>query len=172
MSSANNRQVGVEEPNATYQADHPIKGFFGPYRFLSNFWYVDVSLAGVVYPTTEHAYQACKTYDDKQRALIRKAKTPAEAKKLGREVTLRPHWDNFKVGVMRFLNIQKYERPDLRAKLLATGSSYLEETNTWNDKFWGVCDGEGKNVLGHTLMFIRQQIRFQEAIYGTQEGTR
>jgi len=34
----------------------------------------------------------------------------------------------------------------------------LEETNTWGDKYWGVCNGEGENQLGKLLMKIRENI--------------
>lgn len=32
---------------------------------------------------------------------------------------------------------------DLREKLLATGDAQLVEGNTWNNRFWGVCRGQG-----------------------------
>lgn len=37
-----------------------IKGFFGEYRFLSNFWPAKVFLDGEEYPSVENAYQAAK----------------------------------------------------------------------------------------------------------------
>ena len=47
--------------------------------------------------------------------------------------------------------------PELKEKLLQTGSKYLEETNYWNDTYWGVCDGKGKKTLGELLMKIRNE---------------
>ena len=35
----------------------------------------------------------------------------------------------------------------------------LIEGNTWNDTYWGVCNGVGKNTLGQLLMKIREEIR-------------
>lgn len=32
------------------------------------------------------------------------------------------------------------------------------EGNTWGDKFWGVCDGEGENHLGKLLMEVRAEL--------------
>jgi predicted NAD-dependent protein-ADP-ribosyltransferase YbiA (DUF1768 family) len=43
--------------------------------------------------------------------------------------------------------------------LLATGDTYLEETNTWGDIWFGVCNGIGKNYLGKMLMEIREALR-------------
>jgi predicted NAD-dependent protein-ADP-ribosyltransferase YbiA (DUF1768 family) len=53
----------------------------------------------------------------------------------------------------------KYQDPVLRSKLLATDDAYLEETNGWFDRFWGVCLGTGHNHLGKILMKVRQRIR-------------
>jgi predicted NAD-dependent protein-ADP-ribosyltransferase YbiA (DUF1768 family) len=51
---------------------------------------------------------------------------------------------------------------DLRAKLLATGDSVLEEGNTWGDRIWGVYQGQGDNRLGKILMKIRAELRSAE----------
>lgn len=63
---------------------HPITGFFGRYRFLSNFHEQTVVLDGVEYPTNEHAFQAAKTLNPEEREIIRLAPKPADAKNLGR----------------------------------------------------------------------------------------
>lgn len=146
-----------------------IKGFFGDYRFLSNFWGCRIAYEGVVYPSTEHAYQAAKTLDEDERAdilfyLDEKGKvhqtTAAQAKEAGKHVTLRPDWEDVKISIMTKLVRQKFEQDDeLRAKLLATGDAYLEETNHWGDKFWGVCKGVGRNELGKLLMRIRDDLQ-------------
>lgn len=138
----------------------PTLGFFGPYRFLSNFEYADVEMGGNIYPTTEHAYQAAKTLNEDERELIRTCGEPKFAKRWGSKVKMRRDWDDLKVEYMYDLNCQKYNNhPHLREKLLATGDAYLEETNTWNDTFWGVCNGVGENTLGKLLMQIRDEIR-------------
>jgi predicted NAD-dependent protein-ADP-ribosyltransferase YbiA (DUF1768 family) len=46
----------------------------------------------------------------------------------------------------------------MREMLLLTGDCELVEGNTWGDKFWGVCDGEGENHLGKLLMKIRAEL--------------
>jgi predicted NAD-dependent protein-ADP-ribosyltransferase YbiA (DUF1768 family) len=51
--------------------------------------------------------------------------------------------------------IAKFDIPEMRDKLVATCNQYLEETNQWNDVYWGVCNGVGKNMLGRMLMYIR-----------------
>ncbi len=136
-----------------------IDKFAGKYRWLSNFWGAEVQYDGVAYPTTEHAFQAAKTENLGQRRHVRKASGPQEAKRLGRQVTLRPEWESMKDEVMLDLNRQKFRDPELRAKLLATGDATLVEGNYWNDTYWGVCRGKGKNRLGKILMRVRDEIR-------------
>lgn len=135
-----------------------IEAFRGEYRFLSNFWHVYVTYDGEVYPTVEHAYQAAKTLSQEFRSAICYA-TTGEAKRMGRQVPMRPDWDSIKIDVMRDLLRQKFAEPELREALLATGDAELVEGNTWNDYFWGVCNGEGQNNLGKLLMEIRDEIK-------------
>lgn len=137
-----------------------ILGFTKEYRFLSNFQAATVEYDGLEYPSTEHAYQAAKTEDAAQRRRIREAQKPGDAKRLGKQVKMRTDWEQIKVGVMKDLVRQKFTKhKELKEKLLATGDAYLEETNTWNDTFWGVCKGKGQNHLGKILMEVRQELK-------------
>jgi predicted NAD-dependent protein-ADP-ribosyltransferase YbiA (DUF1768 family) len=56
---------------------------------------------------------------------------------------------------MHDLVMQKFSIPELSKMLLSTGNKYIEETNTWGDTYWGVCNGVGENNLGKILMSIR-----------------
>jgi N-glycosidase YbiA len=137
-----------------------IDAFTGPYFFLSNFAESPVEFEGAVYPTVEHAFAATKTLDFTERELIRLAARPGEAKRLGRQVALRPGWDDLRVDVMRALLARKFAPgTDLAARLLATADAQLVEGNTWGDRFWGVCRGEGRNQLGQLLMERRDELR-------------
>lgn len=60
-----------------------INNFFGPYRFLSNFWMADVEISGKVWPSVEHYYQAMKSDDEAIQEEIRKLPTPGKAKRKG-----------------------------------------------------------------------------------------
>ena len=137
-----------------------IYGFDGDYRFLSNFYPSIVEYDGSYYPTVEHAYQAAKTLNPAQRREIQIAVSPAKAKMLGRHVHIRHDWDEIKVRVMEQLLRKKFNGyHDLSRSLYETGDKYLEETNSWGDTFWGVCNGKGQNVLGNLLMKIRSDVR-------------
>ena len=140
-----------------YDSDN-IKGFFGGYRWLSNFHICDVMFEGDLYPSSENAYQAAKLpWCD--RSLYWKC-TPNEAKKYGAQTKAPQDWFNRNLDIMEAILLDKFTRnEDLKAKLLETGGKYLEETNWWNDQFWGVCNGKGENMLGKVLMKVRAAIK-------------
>ena len=136
-----------------------IKGFFGDYRFLSNFELGRVVFEGVQYPSSENAYQAAKSLDPQVRAKFVNI-SPNESKKLGRKIDVREDWEEVKYGIMYQIVLDKFSRNyELGDLLIETGDKYLEETNNWKDKVWGVCDGVGKNWLGKILMDVRTQIK-------------
>lgn len=139
-----------------------MKTFSGDWAFMSNFEPVEVFLDGESFPTTEHAYQAAKTFRAEERQEIREEPRPGRAKRMGREVTLRPDWELVKLAIMEDLQSQKYMRSDtLRMKLVETGDAPIVEGNDWHDNFWGDCscakceEVEGQNHLGKILMGIR-----------------
>lgn len=136
----------------------PIDDFRGEYRWLSNFHLVKVELDGALYSSTENAYQAAKTLDLDMRRVFRVC-TPSESKRHGKALTLRPDWESVKVSVMLGLLRQKFQHPELKQKLLATGDIELIEGNWWNDTFWGVCRGVGQNWLGRLLMQVRSELQ-------------
>jgi len=143
-----------------------INGFFEEYRFLSNFWFAEVEYDGVVYPTTEHAFQAAKFDDLEYREQIRKAKTPGDSKKLGqtRDYPLRDGWaEGLAQQVMGEIIAKKFAgNSELKRKLLDTGDAILVETNHWGDDTWGnstTTEIPGKNYLGVILMAVRSALR-------------
>ncbi|NIT77307.1 MAG: DUF1768 domain-containing protein [Anaerolineae bacterium] len=146
-----------------------IVAFRGAYRFLSNFWPAEVEIDGVVYPTTEHAFQAQKTLSERWRRYIARQNSPGLAKKVGRDLELREDWEEVKLDVMMgTLAIKFGIHEDLGDKLLATGRRQLVEGNRWGDTFWGCVQRKGiwvgENHLGRTLMRIRSLLRNEREI--------
>jgi ribA/ribD-fused uncharacterized protein len=138
-----------------------IYGFSGDFRWLSNFWPVNINYDGRNWPTTEHAYQATKTLDSDWKEAVHGARTASCAKKLGRRLPVREDWEKIRLDVMRDLQRLKYQDGELAEKLLATGEVLIEETNAWGDTFWGVCKGQGENHLGKILMEVREELRHE-----------
>jgi ribA/ribD-fused uncharacterized protein len=139
-----------------------ITRFIGEHAFMANFHLSTLYVDGKPYPSVEHAYQASKAASEETKEMIRRAKTPMEAKKLGRALLLPEGWEEGKVDLMRRLVRSKFENPLLREMLRMTGDAELIQDNKWNDRFWGVYKGEGQNWLGKILMEIRQEILEEE----------
>lgn len=140
-----------------------ITSFRGAWHALSNFSYLPDDHP--LFPTVEHHFQALKTTDPLQATWVLEAPNPAEAKRRGKRVALRPDWEAVKVPIMRELITQKFTLDsDAAAVLASTGDAQLIEGNTWGDRVWGavwtsqgVWDGE--NWLGRILMGRRTALR-------------
>ena len=135
--------------------------FRNEYWFLSNFYPFKLTCKdGFTYKTVEHFFQSYKTLDPKERLLIRNAKTPGDAKRLGQKITMRPNWENIKIQVMHKILKIKFQNKDLLYRLLVIDQPIIE-TNHWHDNFWGDCkcfrckNIIGKNNLGKLLMKIQ-----------------
>lgn len=136
-----------------------IDSFRGKYFFLSNFYEVPVVYEGIMYGSSEAAFQAQKCKDEKQRILFAYLK-PSEAKERGRTIQLREDWEDIKFQIMYLIVYNKFDQnPELAKRLLETGAEELVEGNTWGDKIWGKVDGEGLNLLGRILMDVRTELR-------------
>ena len=131
------------------------------YCFLSNFYKVRVEYGGLVYGSSEAAFQAQKCITEEEKIPFTEY-SPSESKEAGRHVQLRPDWDTVKVGIMEEIVAAKFtQHPDLAEKLLETGSMILIEGNDWGDTYWGAATSteQGENHLGKILMKIRGKLR-------------
>jgi len=114
------------------------------------------------WPTVEHYFQAQKFAGTEQESAIQRARTPGDAKGLGRTtaIPLRDDWEDIKdevmyVGVLR--KFQTHREP--RERLLATGNEEIVESAP-GDYYWGCgADGSGQNKLGRILMRVRDELR-------------
>lgn len=138
-----------------------IKQFQNEYRWLSNFAPVEVELEGVTYPSVEHAYMSAKS-DSKEwkEFCANTANTAGTVKKASRNITLVENWDSIKLDVMKALLQQKFSKNPYKNLLRQTGDVHIQEGNSWNDKFWGVClkTNTGENHLGKIIMDIRSSL--------------
>lgn len=138
-----------------------ISSFSGKNAFLSNFYPIEVTINGITYPTAEHAYVAQKSISISERINISEIKTPGEAKKYGRKMSLHPMWNKIRIPAMQAVLSAKFQDPEMLDRLLKTENQTLVEGNTWGDRFWGAVyeDGDwtGENNLGVLLMYLRQE---------------
>jgi ribA/ribD-fused uncharacterized protein len=143
---------------------------------LSQWWLVDFVVAGITYRSTEHWMMAEKARlfnDDETLDQILAAKSPAEAKKLGREIqNFEPKiWEARKVEIVIAGNLHKFgQHRNLAKFLLSTNDRVLVEASPV-DTIWGIglaadsADAAdpsrwlGPNLLGFALMEVRDQLR-------------
>lgn len=139
--------------------ENSIKGFADDDRWLSNFWPCLIVFEDREYKNSEAAYQAAKTIDLERRIPF-ETMGAGTSKKAGQLLPLRTDWNAVKLDIMYDIIKDKFCRnPDLTVKLLETGEKHLEESNWWNDIFWGTCKGVGENHLGKILMRVRKELK-------------
>ena len=99
-----------------------ISSFTGKYAFLSNFYPAPVTYMGQTYANNEAAFQAQKTCcaKEQQQFSIFRLHNPAEAKKRGKNLTLRPDWDKVKISLMYEICMCKINYPGASTQALCS----------------------------------------------------
>lgn len=114
------------------------------------------------WPTVEHYFQAQKFAGSEHESAIQRARTPGDAKGLGRTtaISLRDDWEEIKDEVMYVAVLRKFQtHKEIRERLLATESEEIVESAP-GDYYWGCgADGSGENRLGRILMRVRDELR-------------
>lgn len=132
------------------------------YAEFSNFSSHGFGIDDKYWKTVEHYFQAMKFAGTKYEDKVREARSPREAKKLGRrrDFPLRDDWEAVKDDVMYAGVLKKFQtHADIRALLLSTGDEEIVE-NAPFDYYWGCgADGSGKNMLGKILVRVREALR-------------
>lgn len=148
--------MSAEAPGAV-RFYHPRE----PYGEFSNFARFPIVVRGLVWPTTEHYFQAQKFAGTPHEESVRLAASPGVAARMGRSriAPLRSDWEEVKEGVMLEALRAKFTQHDRpKRRLLGTGTAILIE-HTAKDIYWGDGgDGSGKNRLGHLLMQVRTEL--------------
>lgn len=133
-----------------------IESFTGENYFLSNFSHSKIEMNGLVFDNAEAAFHSFK---DPARAAEFEGLNPSLAKRLGRSVRLRKDWEEVKDAIMYEVVLTKFlQNPLLKRKLIDTKGKDLIEGNYWGDRYWGVCNGVGKNMLGKILVEVREYL--------------
>jgi ribA/ribD-fused uncharacterized protein len=136
------------------------------FAWMSNFYPCPIKITHyeheLEFPTSEHLYQWSKFYlsNPDLAEKIRTCNKPSEARKLGQTEKLNiKHWNNVRVRVMkRVLELKLEQHPELKLKLINTGSETIEEYAPW-DEFWGTGKRDsGQNQLGKLWMELREEL--------------
>ncbi|MDA2809409.1 NADAR family protein [Nocardiopsis sp. RSe5-2] len=139
---------------------------------LSQWWPAGFDLDGEHYATAEHWMMAGKARlfgDERAAARVLEARTPGEAKSIGRGVAGFDEevWRAHRFDLVVRGSVEKFrQNPELGAFLLATGGRVLVEASP-RDRIWGIGLSEsderaadpgrwkGENLLGFALMRAR-----------------
>lgn len=132
------------------------------YDVLNNFSANAVEINGIVYPTSEHAYQAAKCTDPAGKQEILAATSPLLAKEVSNKkykTAKDPNWDAKKLSTMEsILRVKLNQHQEVRDALIKSGDEEIAEDSPV-DTFWGRgADGSGENQLGKLWMKIRSEL--------------
>lgn len=144
-----------------------------PYGWLGNMSRFAVTYDGVVWPTTEHLFQAMRfAAGNSIREQIRATKSPMAAKMLAKsnveEMIIAPRSKEDLDLMRQCLRLKVEQHPQLKGWLLETKDEPIVEDATKRPNesglFWGLClmaDGEwhGLNWLGTLWMELRTEIQ-------------
>jgi predicted NAD-dependent protein-ADP-ribosyltransferase YbiA (DUF1768 family) len=147
-------------PLAASNSTGAIQSFTGEHAWLDNAYPAAVEMHGYVYPSLVNAYHAARTPRDKRHRFI--SLSPAEAQAEGLRLPQKQEFNRLQVPVMRMLLNSKFSLgTDLAVKLIATDDLVISYDNQVGDRFWGVSNGWGKDLLGMLLMLRRANLRIQ-----------
>lgn len=151
-----------------------IRMFTGKYAVFHNEFMVDYYCEeeDTVYPTIQHAFEACKTDAPCKKRYI--SELPVEeAKKATKKWRRWPDWPMEKLFCMQELVIDKFsigpKAEEYTEILLSTGDEEIIFEGPDADPYWGVVDGVGENHLGNILMDLREEIQNERRI-GDSDG--
>jgi ribA/ribD-fused uncharacterized protein len=143
---------------------------------FSQWWLSSFEVDGITYKTAEHWMMAKKALlfnDQEVLEKIIQAKSPAQAKKLGREVKnyVDTVWLANRFEIVKEGNLHKFsQNPDLKTFLLNTNERIIVEASPV-DPIWGIGMAgdhkdvlnpekwKGLNLLGFALMEVRDELR-------------
>jgi ribA/ribD-fused uncharacterized protein len=152
------------------QDDKPIHFYEFQHYYLSNFSAFNVEFEGFNFPTSEHAYQACKFLSVKNNGItfgsalflkVACAKSAHEAMTIARENKdkQREDWDVIKRDWMKDIcRAKMYQHEYIKRRLLLTKNNLLIEVSPV-DSFWGWGPNkDGRNELGKIWMELREEL--------------
>ncbi|MDD5531047.1 MAG: NADAR family protein [bacterium] len=134
----------------------------GEFGFLSNLYKSEIEIDNKMFRSAEDAYQYFKPIKLEVAEWLISAPKPHLCAMAAHSLLLfdiKPNWNEIKVSRMKEVLNKKFQNPELKEKLLSTGTAILIEDSK-TDNFWGIGKkGEGKNMLGKLLMEIREQYK-------------
>lgn len=140
-----------------------LRGFFGRNAWLGNSYPAAFRIDGLTWKSVDHYVFAKRAIKESDRDAVREAETPIKARTVSKTMRWRPDWKEADVeNVKAAVEAKFFQNVELGRKLIYTRDIELVHENRWGDKLWGVCEGEGENLLGKLLMEIREKLMESE----------
>ena len=140
----------------------PVLFYGGKWGVFSNMSSYAVEIDGILFMTSEHAYQYAKFFDPEIKEKIKNARSGYDAQMIGKENNNKAvsNWHEINVGVMENILRKKLEQhPHIKERLLETGDRDIIESSPF-DAFWGWGpEKKGQNQHGKLWMKLREEIK-------------
>lgn len=139
-----------------------INRFVDNYAFLNQFWLCPVSYEQMSFLCVGQAFIASKTDNRDERVSISRISTARELMAYKGKFKIRSEEED--LAIMEGLLRQKFEYPEMRKKLIATGNEELIDGRDWisnpEELRWGydLKRDKGDNHHGKLLMKIRSEV--------------
>lgn len=138
------------------------------YSFLSNFYKCPIYYKGLLYGSSESAFQAQKCrHEDLKKAFAVGGEwsSPVDSKNHGKRISIVDNWDDIRDSVMYDVVLNKFvQNRDLGDKLIELRHYNIEEANGHGDTYWGTVDGVGENKLGLILDSVANILTFIRSV--------
>jgi ribA/ribD-fused uncharacterized protein len=136
-----------------------------PFGCFSNLYRRPVEFEGIIYPTSEHAYQAGKARKPEVRDWLMAAPSPSLLAMAAHGLLpwdIAPGWSRDRQDRMyRVVSAKFRQHADLAEILIGTGGVEIIEAGTVDNEVnrrWGKVGGKGTNWMGLILMEVRAEL--------------
>jgi hypothetical protein len=141
--------------------NEPVLFYGGQWGCFSNMSSYAVEMEGILFMTSEHAYQYSKFSDADIKEKIKNARSGYEAKMIAVENAdlISLDWNERSLEVMeQILRLKLAQHPHIKDKLIETGDRDIIEASP-TDSFWGWgSDKKGENHHGKIWMKLRKEL--------------
>lgn len=129
------------------------------YKVFNNLYRAPFSIDGIEFPSVQHylVYHKYASTDADYATKVLAQKNPALLTGMmkSKDHASRADWDTVQSNLLQKALKAKFALPELRAKLLKTGTAKIEFESA-TDSYFGIgADGNGANTLGNSLVTLR-----------------
>ena len=134
-----------------------IKSLTNEYKPLSNYFEAKFEFKGIKYRNVINAFVAQFFENETQQRVIA-GSIPSRAQTLLKSAPLKMTEEE-QLALMHDIIMEKVKAHKEIKELLLNSEGEIINNVSWDDTFWGVMNGEGKNHTGKILESIREELK-------------